>query len=267
MNNLPIGVIDSGIGGLSVLLELDEAFSNQTFIYNGDNDNAPYGEKNNRELLSRAISCIFEMDRFNVKTVVVACNTLSVNVLPDLEYYSQKKCFGVFPPVEKSVALGESVLLCTPRTAQNYYKVKGLMVLPLPKLAKDIEDNLFCADNIKLENHVLSAFDHFCYKNKIQGVNFYDFVKGRTLVLGCTHYVLIKNEFINHFQPQKILTSNEDTVFNLKKYLKNAKSLEKNKENRIFFIGNRVNLFVFNIFNANKKKKAFDFLRKKIKKN
>lgn len=257
MNNLPIGVIDSGIGGLSVLLELDEAFSNQTFIYNGDNDNAPYGEKSNRELLSRALTCVLEMDRFNVKTVVVACNTLSVNVLPDLEYYSQKKCFGVFPPVEKSVALGESVLLCTPRTAQNYYKVKGLMVLPLPKLAKDIEDNLFCADNIKLENHVLSAFDHFCLKNKLKDVNFYDFIKERTLVLGCTHYVLIKNEFINHFQPQKILTSNEDAIFNLKKHLKNAKSLDKHKENRILFIGK----------NADKNKKAFDFLRKKIKKN
>ncbi len=257
MNNLPIGVIDSGIGGLSVLLELDEAFSNQTFIYNGDNDNAPYGEKSNRELLSRALACIFEMERFNVKTVVVACNTLSVNVLSDLEYYSQKKCFGVFPPVEKSVVLGESILLCTPRTAQNYQGVKGLITLPLPNLAKDVEDNLFSQENIKVENHVLPVFDHFCCKNKIQGVNFYDFVKERMLILGCTHYVLIKNKIINHFQPQKILTSNEDAVLNLKMQFKSVKSLGNNNENRIFFVGK----------NKDKNQKVFEFLRKKIKKN
>ena len=256
MNNLPIGVIDSGIGGLSVLLGLDEAFSNQTFIYNGDNDNAPYGEKSNRELLSRALTCVLEMDRFNVKTVVVACNTLSANVLSDLEYYSQKKCFGVFPPVEKAIVSGGSILLCTPKTAQSYQNVKGLTVLPLPNLAKDVEDNLFSIDNIKIENHVLPAFDHFCNKNKMQDVNFYDFIKGRTLILGCTHYVLIKNKIINHFQPQKILTSNEDAILNIKRQFKKAKSLEKYKENRIFFIGK----------NADKNKKAFDFLRKKIKK-
>ena len=256
MINLPIGVIDSGIGGLSVLLELDKAFSNQTFIYNGDNDNAPYGEKSNRELLSRSLSCVSEMERFNIKTVVVACNTLSVNVLPKLEYYSQKKCFGVFPPVEKSVMLGESILLCTPKTAQNYQNLKGLTVLPLPNLAKDIEDNLFSQENIKIERHVQLAFDHFCLKNRIQGLNFYDFIKRRYLILGCTHYVLIKNKIFDHFQPQQILTGNEDVVCNLEKQLKSVKSLDKSKENNIFFIGK----------NADKNKNSFDFLRKKIKK-
>ena len=51
MENRVIGVIDSGVGGLSVLKELDEKLKGCTFIYLGDNDNAPYGSKTKRELL------------------------------------------------------------------------------------------------------------------------------------------------------------------------------------------------------------------------
>ena len=257
MNNLPIGIIDSGIGGISVLLKLDEILSANTFIYYGDNDNAPYGQKGKRELLSRALNCTLQMNSYNVENLVVACNTLSVNILPELEYYSRKKCFGVFPPVEKNLLFNKTVLFCTPKTALNYQNVKNLYVVSLPCLAKEIENKILSLERINLDEQLSIAFDHpYTYKFKSK-TEMYSTIRESVLVLGCTHYVLIQNKIFNHFQPQKILSGNDGLIVAMKERVESLKSLDNIKKNEILFLGT----------SAEYNKKIFENLRKKIKKN
>ena len=82
MNNDYIAVLDSGIGGISVLNELLKLMPNQNFIYFGDNKNAPYGSKNLKTLLELTKSNLdYLTSSFNLKGLVLGCNTLSVNFL------------------------------------------------------------------------------------------------------------------------------------------------------------------------------------------
>jgi glutamate racemase len=93
-----IGVIDSGVGGLSVLKELVISMPNENYVYFGDNENAPYGEKSDRRLLELLFNDICMFNDFNLKALVVGCNTLSVSVLEYLRKCFNFEIFGVYPP-------------------------------------------------------------------------------------------------------------------------------------------------------------------------
>ena len=102
MCNDYIGVMDSGVGGLSVLKRLVEVMPNQAFLYFGDNQNAPYGNKSKRELLRLVTSNIIYLLSYNVKAIVVACNTLSMGLMTEIKEFSPVPVFFVFPPFVKN---------------------------------------------------------------------------------------------------------------------------------------------------------------------
>ena len=88
MNNRFIAVLDSGVGGLSVLSVLEKKFPNERFLYFGDNGNAPYGNRSKQNLLSITLKNIDYIKSYDVKAIVVACNTLSVNIIYNIKEYS-----------------------------------------------------------------------------------------------------------------------------------------------------------------------------------
>ena len=90
MNNNPIGVFDSGIGGLTVLKELRRSFPNENFIYLGDTARVPYGTKSKKTVTKYAVQIIDFLLQKKVKLIVVACNTVSSNSLDSL-----RKCYRV----------------------------------------------------------------------------------------------------------------------------------------------------------------------------
>ena len=104
MDNRFIAVLDSGVGGLSVLCALQKKFPFERFLYFGDNGNAPYGSRSIRNLLSITIKNIDYIKSYGLKAIVVACNTLSVNIIYNIREYSNLPVFGIFPPVERCVA-------------------------------------------------------------------------------------------------------------------------------------------------------------------
>lgn len=229
MNEQFIAVLDSGIGGISVLKELVKAFPNESFLYFGDNNNAPYGNKTKERLLSITIHNIDIIKKYPIKALVLACNTLSVNLISDIKDYSGVETFGIFPPVEKCVINKEkTLLLATKRTSENYINTPLLEVVGLLDLVCKIEDNIFDLEKV---DFVRSLKESSCGQ-------FID-VKGyyNTVILGCTHYNFIKIKISDHFQPQKIIDGTTFLIFNLKKYLKNKKSIENTKRFSVFFIG------------------------------
>ena len=82
-----IAIIDSGIGGISVLKKLVEQFPKENFIYFSDNDNVPYGNKTDNELLYLSMKMINNLSQYNLKAIVLGCNTLSVKVLHKIKHY------------------------------------------------------------------------------------------------------------------------------------------------------------------------------------
>lgn len=223
-----VAVLDSGVGGLSVLKELIKVIPNGKFLYFGDNLNAPYGNKSISELKYITIKNLDYIKQYNICALVIGCNTLSLNLLPFISDYINLPTFGVFPPVEKFLVKGEKVLLLsTISSAKKYLPSKNFHVVGLKNLVSDIESNLFDLKNVNIEKNLILSSGKFCDEK-----GYYDRV-----ILGCTHYEFVKNQILNHFCPRNYGSGAKLTADNLKKYFKKTKSLENHKRFELLFIG------------------------------
>ena len=239
MNNQSIAVIDSGFGGISVLHELVKSFPTEHFIYFGDNDNAPYGNLSKHNLLRLVIKSIDLVKGYNPKGIVLACNTLSVNLFNQIKEYSGLPTFCTFPPVEKcKLENKNTLLLATERTAKNYSASNNLDVVGLKDLALIIERNI-------LNLHNFNFSDYFATIDKANNL------KGHyeTVILGCTHYNFIKKQIFVHFRPQNFYSGTENLIKMMKKVYRQQKSLVKNNRFGTLFIGNnaRLNEYIYNV--------------------
>lgn len=125
MDNRPIGVFDSGVGGLSVWRAIRRLLPGESLIFFADSGHVPYGEKSTAELhdlTARIVSFLLERD---VKMVVVACNTATVHAIGYLrENFPEIPFVGVVPVVKtlaKRTRTGTIAVLSTPATAESPY--------------------------------------------------------------------------------------------------------------------------------------------------
>src|SRR5690554_1043987 len=79
-NNFPIGVLDSGVGGLTVVKEIQRQVPNECIVYFGDSQNMPYGNKDPEEIVSLTKKIISFIETKNVKAILLACNTISSQI-------------------------------------------------------------------------------------------------------------------------------------------------------------------------------------------
>lgn len=216
INSFKIGVFDSGIGGLTVLRKLTKHLPNEDYIYLGDNQNAPYGNKNIGELKRLVFSSLDLLLSCNVKVLVVACNTVSTTLKSDiLARYKIPVVFTLPKRVE------DAVLICTPNTARSSYVKENFTsnVVPLPMLASEIENNVFYPNLIgyKLDLKALP-------KNT------------KKLVLGCTHYIYLKDA-ISRETDLEVYDGLDGVVSDLNFTLKTHKLFSKAKKGKIEFVG------------------------------
>ncbi len=211
MDCRPIGVFDSGIGGIPVLKKLTERFPRESFIYLGDNANVPYGSKKKEEIIDLTLSGIDRLFSLGVKAAVVACNTASTAVrdlplknvallVPDIDAEKYKNKKGLF--------------IATPATVESVTKsgewdsLYGLSFLSLPQLAEQIEKQF-------LFDHRCDLRDHFLTTEKTV-----DFV-----YLGCTHYLFAKEEIGEMFNTNDLPDGIDHLVEKLTKLILNAQNL------------------------------------------
>ena len=224
-----IAVLDSGIGGISVLRELENFFPFEHFLYFGDNQNAPYGNRSTRNLLSLTIHNINILKAYPIKMIVLACNTLSVNLITQIQEYSMLPVFGVFPPVESCILSGKkTLLLSTVKTSKKYTNSDLFESVGFYNLASEIESNLFCLEKVNfLNSKTNSNLDlSKCKKGEFENV-----------IIGCTHYNFIKNQIFNHFQPHNLLDGTTNLITQMQKVIKKPKSSVNHCKNEILFIG------------------------------
>lgn len=146
MDNRPIGVFDSGIGGLPVLYKLAKAFPKEDFLYLGDNRNVPYGTRSEREIKRLSEGNLRELVSLGVKIIVVACNTVSACIGDD---FSGRRIFKIgINQNNREKFLGKGAFLGTPFTVGEILKRSpelkaNIDFYPLKDLAGEIEKEPF----------------------------------------------------------------------------------------------------------------------------
>lgn len=209
----PIGIFDSGIGGLTVAKAVSKILPNERFIYFGDTAHLPYGDKSKEAIqrYSKAITKFLLAN--NCKAIVIACNTasaVSYKYLRD-KYQGTIPIINVIDPIiEEVVRFGDhkKVGLIATRTtvASGVYQEKmsrrnplvEMAVLPTPLLAPMIEEG-FSKDKISK-----SVIENYLSNPIFEGID--------GLILGCTHYVLIKEEINEFFNGRIKLYDSTDIV-------------------------------------------------------
>ncbi|MGB5812133.1 MAG: aspartate/glutamate racemase family protein, partial [Polyangiales bacterium] len=94
----PIGIFDSGLGGLTVARAVREALPDEDLVYLGDTARVPYGTRSARTVVRYALGCAEHLQRFDIKLLVVACNTASGVALGALEEHLSIPVVGVISP-------------------------------------------------------------------------------------------------------------------------------------------------------------------------
>lgn len=248
----PIGIFDSGVGGISVLREAVKMLPNEDFIYYGDSKNAPYGEKKVEEVQQLVFSVTEKLMNRQVKAIVVACNTATSAAIDELrEKYKDIPVIGIEPALKPAIKLkrdGTIIVMATPVTLKErkfmnlmkkYDEVADIAPVPCPGLAEIIEQGYFNGPivNDYIETKLVT------YKNH----------KIAAVVLGCTHYPFVKDEIskiINEDIP--IIDGSEGTIKQLKRKLETFDMINDK--------GEKGEVHIYNSLNDNMVKLSYNLL-------
>lgn len=200
MSSAPIGVFDSGVGGLTILKELLRELPDERFIYFGDTGNCPYGVRPVAEIqeLSRN-GARFLIDR-GVKIIVVACNTASVSALANLRETFDLPFVGVVPAVKPAAALtrnGRVGIAATEASARGDY-LRQLIA----EHASDVEVFAVGCPRLVLlaEAGILDGSEAEESIREYIGPMLGNGID--TLVLGCTHFPAMRDAFARVAGPE-----------------------------------------------------------------
>lgn len=236
-----IGVFDSGMGGVSTLIELSKLLPNENFYYFGDSQNAPYGPKTKEEILNLSLNVSEFLYSKKIKALVVACNTATSIAIEELrDKYKDIPVIGVEPAVKLAVDNGgKNILVLATQTTVSQSKFLNLskkfknscniLSIACPKLVEIIENDLL--DNKELCKSTLTEY-----------FSQFDIDKVDTIVLGCTHFIFYK-EYIRELVGPKcsIIDGNLGTAMHLKNKLKDMDLISENKNNgTIEFINSQI---------------------------
>jgi glutamate racemase len=234
----PIGIFDSGIGGLTVAHAIRTALPNETIIYFGDTAHLPYGDKSEAAVQAYSIKIADVLLNKGCKVIVIACNSASSAAYELLKEYTGKraKVINVIDPMVKYLKEHypdrKVGLIGTKRTiASNVYfkKIKqlkkniDLVSLATPLLVPMIEEGFF---NNRISHDIIEKYlDNRLFDNI------------SALVLGCTHYPLINLQIGKHFADKvDILDSTKITTAYLKEYLIESELLNTEKTEEDHFM-------------------------------
>ena len=221
-----IGILDSGVGGVSVLQKAAELLPNENFIYFGDNANAPYGPRGLEEIKALSAKAIEHVMDHGVKAIVLACNTMTAAYAADIRAVAKIPVIGMEPAVKPaSKARNEGYILAMATKAtlhldkfSRLMELYGQNVIPVEGkgLVEIVESGK--ADTAEAEEALRSIFMPYMNR-KIDGI-----------VLGCTHYPFLRRKIEQFFPEAGIFDGREGTVRQLRRRLEETDSLTKNTE-------------------------------------
>ncbi len=217
MDNRPIGFFDSGLGGLTCIPYLMKALPKERIIYFGDTARTPYGSKapSTIRLFSMQIADFLVKEK--VKMIVIACNTVSSTCLSELQQkYPRIPIVGIIGPTAEVVAkscsnenqvgiIGTKVTIKSRAyedLIHNMNNKLNLYTTPCPTFVPLIEEGIIHHEIMDLS--IRYYLDHFISYHKID-----------TLVLGCTHYPLIRRNIEKIYPGLRIIDPSEEIIQNI----------------------------------------------------
>ncbi|PIP28229.1 MAG: glutamate racemase [Candidatus Moranbacteria bacterium CG23_combo_of_CG06-09_8_20_14_all_35_22] len=242
--NKSIGIFDSGFGGLDIMKGIVRELPNYNYIYLGDTARVPYGARSEKVLYKFTKQAVDFLFKKNCEIIIFACNTVSSNALRKIQkkyipkYYPRKKALGVIiPAVELAVQKTKNKkvgVVATLRTVESksflreFSKIDNNIKIfqkACPLLVPIIETGEIKTEKINevLKNYIMPLID-----KKID-----------TLILGCTHYGILKNKIKKIMGNNiKIIAESDIVAKKLKDYLRRHQEIEKKigrEKKRIFY--------------------------------
>ena len=240
MDNRPIGIIDSGIGGLSVFNEIKKVLPNENYIYYADIDHVPYGTKNKEEIKEYMEQAMRFFLSNNVKAVVIACNTATSVAAKSLREKYTLPIVGIEPAVKPAVdhRKGKRVLVVATPITVHEEKLKQLVskvdeensvdLLALPKLVEFAEREDF--DSIQVKNYLKEELKHYILEDYSE------------VVLGCTHFPFFKEVLRKVFGEEiEIIDGSKGVADRVKSILEQQNLLGEIPGVEYYYSGRKIN--------------------------
>lgn len=215
MDSRPIGVTDSGLGGISVLRSLVKELPDEKYVYYGDTANAPYGDKPEDLICELTVNCVKELLRYNAKAIVIACNTATSASVEYMRSVLPLPVIGVEPALKPAALYGRpgKILVMATTATLRQKKFQRLMekygenafLLPCPGLMEFVERG--DTGSKELEQYLRERFSA-AGELRIGSV-----------VLGCTHYVFLRDIIARILPDVDIFDGNEGTARQLRAVL------------------------------------------------
>lgn len=187
----PIGIFDSGMGGISVLGEAIRWLPTENFIYYGDSANAPYGTKSKDEVIKLSEDICEHFIARDVKAIVIACNTATSAAAGYLrDKYPQIPVIGIEPalkPAVETMSVGAVLVMATEMTLkeEKFLKLcnqvaveRTVLQLACPSLVTLVESGI--TDGVEAEMAIRACLSEIDYSDV------------KAVVLGCTHFVFLR---------------------------------------------------------------------------
>jgi glutamate racemase len=190
--NLPIGIFDSGVGGLTVYRALHERLPNERFVYLGDTARVPYGTKSLATVERYAVENSRFLAAHGIKLLVVACNTASALALPAIRAAIKIPVMGVIEPGSRAaveIANGENIgVIATEATVQSHAYAKAMSAMGATAQVIERACPLF----VSLAEEGWAGTD---VARAVARDYLSEFTKMSlgALVLGCTHYPILRD--------------------------------------------------------------------------
>ena len=225
----PIGVFDSGLGGISVLHTVHALLPNENLVYLGDSKYNPYGTKTKEEITKRCIAICDEFIKMDVKAIIIACNTATSACVDVLRQKYDVDIIGMEPALKVACDRGEhqkiavwatNLTLAEKKFANLMNRFKDahhIVKVPCPKLVEMVEQDQL--EDRALVESVLMEYLKVC-----------DYQHLDSIVLGCTHFPFYTNYLKKLCPNVHIIEGSVGTTLHTKDLLEQKDLLNKSNE-------------------------------------
>lgn len=212
-NEAPIGVFDSGVGGLSVYQHLRQLLPNERFIYYADTKNVPYGNKSGDEILLLTLQAVARLCKRGCKLIVIACNSASAYALTAIRQRCSVPVVGLVPAVKPACKLTQTkkiAVLATKATLNGYLLNEVINEAAIPNgvtVFKHFEPSLvpWVEQGMPIDSQVANLLIYQTHLWAKAGVD--------VVVLGCTHYPFFKSFLQDEINKKNLAITLVDSGF------------------------------------------------------
>lgn len=237
MDNRPIGIFDSGIGGLTCVPYMLKEFPKEKIVYFGDTARTPYGSKATSTIKKFSVQIADFLIEHDVKMIVIACNTVSAVCLELLEEkYPNLPIVDIIEPTAEVIANICSItnnvgIIGTKATINAGTYKKDICRLnnsirvfekSCPTFVPLIEEGII--ENDIMEQMIEYYMDDFVLENRLD-----------TIVMGCTHYPLLESSIKRKYPNLKIINPSKEIVWKIKEILLKKNMLADNSNRKNIF--------------------------------